>query len=272
MSDHTQAESPLFEKNRRAFLLRKLHSLSGIVPVGGFMLFHLWTNAKATSGRAEFDRAVEDIGHMPFVWALEWGLILLPLAFHALYGVRIALQARQNFPRYTYGRNWMFFLQRFSGLVAFAFIGLHLYEYWGHKTFGSMQTTEFYGKLCENLSSVKYGVPWLAIAYVVGIAASVFHFANGLWGFCFSWGVTVSRRSQRMAASVFGVVGLAVFFLGLNTVVHFATGESLTGMTHRALLGRGEPAPNACEQFKTESGASASLAAPSSQDSSLSVK
>ena len=72
-------------------------------------------------------------------------------------------------------------------------------------------------------------------------------FANGLWGFCFSWGITVSRRSQRLAASAFGLVGLAVFFLGLNTVVHFATGESVSALLHRSIFASGEPAKNACE-------------------------
>ena len=33
---------PLFEKSHRPYLLRKLHSLSGVVPVGAFMCFHLW--------------------------------------------------------------------------------------------------------------------------------------------------------------------------------------------------------------------------------------
>ncbi len=249
MSDHAQSESPLFEKNRRAFLMRKVHSLTGVVPIGGFMVFHLWTNAKATSGREAFDSAVSDIAHMPFVWALEWGIILLPLLFHAGYGVWIALQGRQNVGKYTYGRNWMYLLQRLSGLVAFGFIALHLYQFWGQKLAGHMETNQFYPALCESLTSTKGGAPWMAIAYVVGIAACVFHFANGLWGFCFSWGITVSRRSQRMAASVFGVVGLLVFLLGLNTVVHFATGESLTGMVHRTVLGRGDPPKNACEPY-----------------------
>lgn len=253
MSDHTQSESPLLEKNRRAFLLRKVHSLTGVAPVGGFMVFHLWTNAKATSGREPFDAAVDDISHMPFVWALEWGLILLPLAFHAVYGVWIALQGRQNVGRYTFGRNWMYFLQRLSGLLAFGFIGLHLYQFWGQKVAGKMETAQFYPELCASLSNTNGVVPWMAIAYVVGITACVFHFANGLWGFCFSWGVTVSRSAQRRAATVFGVVGLLVWFLGINTVIYFARGESITQMLYRAVAGNAEPAKNACEPYLTVS-------------------
>lgn len=226
MSEPTRAPG-LFHKSRRPFLLRKLHSLTGVAPVGGFMVFHLWTNAKAMQGQARFDEAVSDIGHMPYVAVLEWGLILLPLFFHAIYGVKLALEAKPNNGSYTFSRNWMYTLQRVTGLLAFAFILFHLWEYWGQKQLGRMAPEQFYPALSANLSSTWHGVPVVALVYILGIAASVFHFANGLWGFCFSWGVTVSRRSQRMAATVFGIVGLLIFLLGANTAIYFATGARI---------------------------------------------
>jgi succinate dehydrogenase/fumarate reductase cytochrome b subunit (b558 family) len=215
----------LFDKSRRPFLLRKLHSLTGVVPVGGFLVFHLWTNAKALQGQQRFDEAVADINHMPYVGALEWGLILAPLLFHALYGVKLVLDGKPNVGSYTFTRNWMYTLQRVTGMLAFAFIIYHLYEYWGQKQLGKMTSEQFYPSLCANLSSTYKGIPLVAMVYVLGIAASVFHFANGLWGFCFSWGITVSRRSQRLAATAFGLVGLLVFLLGANTAIYFATGS-----------------------------------------------
>lgn len=223
MSDPAATKS-LFDKSRRPFLLRKIHSLTGLVPVGFFLVFHLWTNAKALQGQQQFDEAVAGINHMPYIWALEWG-ILLPLLFHALYGVKLALEAKPNVGSYTYSRNWMYTMQRVTGLMAFAFIAFHLWEYWGHKLAGKMTTEQFYPALCASMSSTVQGIPVVALVYIVGIAASVFHFANGLWGFCFSWGITVSRRSQRLSATVFGIVGLVVFLLGANTVLYFATGS-----------------------------------------------
>jgi succinate dehydrogenase/fumarate reductase cytochrome b subunit (b558 family) len=180
--------------------MRKLHSLSGVVPVGGFMVFHLWTNAKATQGQAPFDAAVRDISHMPFVMLVEFGVILLPLLFHTLYGVWIAINGKPNVLKYTYSRNWMYTLQRVSGLIAAVFIVLHLKDFWWPKMTGAMAPEQFYPKLCEAMSSTTGGVPLYAMWYVFGIAACAFHFANGLWGFCFSWGITVSRRSQRERA------------------------------------------------------------------------
>jgi succinate dehydrogenase/fumarate reductase cytochrome b subunit (b558 family) len=225
-----KAETSLFSKSRRPFLMRKLHSLTGVLPVGAFMTFHLWTNAKALGGQEPFDAAVRDITHTPYLPILEWGSILLPLLFHAGYGVVLATDAKYNVTKYKTTRNWAFTLQRVTGLLAFAFICFHLYEYWGKKLMGKLAPEQFYPALCANMSATVKGVPVVGLLYVLGIAACAFHFANGLWGFCFSWGVTVSRRSQQMAATVFGLLGLAIFLLGANTAIYFATGSSVQDM------------------------------------------
>ncbi len=223
----TSAKS-LFDKSRRPFLLRKLHSLSGVVPVGGFMVFHLWENSTALQGQERFDEAVAGINRMPFLPFLEWGMILLPLLFHAIYGVRLAFAGKPNVGRYTFSRNWMYTMQRVTGILAFAFICFHLYEYWGRKVAGKLAVDQFYPELAKNMSSTVGPVPVVAIVYILGIAACAFHLANGLWGFCFSWGITVSRRSQQMAATVFGILGLVIFVLGANTAVYFATGTRIS--------------------------------------------
>ncbi|MCK6589176.1 MAG: succinate dehydrogenase, partial [Polyangiaceae bacterium] len=143
---------------------------------------------------------------------------------------KLALESKPNVGAYTYSRNWMYTLQRTTGILAFAFIGFHLWEYWGQKMLGKMTTEQFYPALCANMSSTVKGVPVVALVYILGIAASVFHLANGLWGFCFSWGVTVSKRSQQMAAVVFGLIGIALFILGANTAIYFATDSMFPGM------------------------------------------
>jgi succinate dehydrogenase/fumarate reductase cytochrome b subunit (b558 family) len=225
----SESSSPksFFDKSRRPYLLRKLHSLTGVIPVGGFLVFHLWENSRALQGQAQFDEMVSGINHMPYLEVMEWGLILLPLTFHAFYGVKLALESKPNVRLYTFTRNWMYTLQRVTGILAFFFIGYHLYEYWGQKVAGKLAPEQFYPTLCANMSSTVGPVPVVALVYILGIAASVFHFANGLWGFCFSWGITVSRRSQQLAATAFGLLGLIIFFLGASTAIYFATGVRL---------------------------------------------
>jgi succinate dehydrogenase/fumarate reductase cytochrome b subunit (b558 family) len=210
--------------DRRAYVLKKLHSLSGVVPVGVFFVEHLWTNAKALQGEEAFTHAVADIQALPYLPLIEIFGIFLPLAFHAFYGIILAFQSKPNVKAYSYARNWLYVLQRASGLVAFVFIGYHLYEYRIQKWLFGMQSDAFYGALSSHLSSTQISVPWLALAYLVGILAASFHFANGLWGVLFSWGVTVTRTSQRRSAYACAAIGIALFILGANTVLYFATG------------------------------------------------
>jgi succinate dehydrogenase/fumarate reductase cytochrome b subunit (b558 family) len=211
----------------RAFLLRKLHSLSGVAPVGVFLVVHLWTNARVLGGRDSFDEGVRHIQELPALPLIEVFGILLPLAFHALYGVKLAFEARSNVASYGYTRNWLFVAQRGTGLVALAFVLYHLWELRIQKALGNLGPEAFYDVLAGQLSSTWRGVPVIALVYLVGLAASAFHFANGLWGFCASWGLVVSRPAQRTAATVFSLGGFALFALGAATTLHLATGAHL---------------------------------------------
>lgn len=210
--------------NARRFALRRLHSLSGVVPVGVFLVLHLASTSVALQGQEAFERSQREAREAPFRLVAEIVLVMLPLAFHALYGVKLAFEPRHNTGRYPYSRNWMYAAQRLTGLLSLAFIVWHAGELWLPRVSGQLSEEQVYPALCESLSTTRYGVPWVALAYLLGIAVSVFHFANGLWGFCVSWGITATRRSQRVSATVFGLVGLALFALGANTTIYFATG------------------------------------------------
>ncbi len=209
----------------RAFLLKRAHSITGVVPVGVFLIEHLWTNSKALQGEGAFTGAVNDIQALPYLPLIEIFGIFLPLAYHALYGVYLAFQGRQNALQYRYTKNWLYLLQRVTGLVALAFILFHLGEFRVQKWLYGMRVESFYQTLEAHLSSTYMGVPWTAVFYLFGIAAAVFHFTNGLAGFCLSWGLTVTQAAQRRAAIACGVLGVALFALGANTVVFFATGS-----------------------------------------------
>ena len=190
---------------------------------------HLWTNAKALQGQEAFDQAVGDIQSLPFLPFVEIFGIFLPLAFHSLYGVYLAVQGRPNALLYRYGTNWLYVMQRVTGVMALVFICYHLGEFRVQKWLFGMRSEAFYPTLEAHLSSTYWGIPWTAILYLVGVAATVFHFANGLCGVSFSWGLTVSRAAQRRVMFVSLALGVALFALGANTVIFFATGARLGG-------------------------------------------
>ena len=235
-------------RNRRHFVLRRLHSLTGIVPVGLFLAEHLWTNAKAMQGQVCFGNAVSEIIHLPFLPAIEIFGIFLPLAFHALYGVKLAFESKQNVGTYGYPRNWMFFLQRVTGLITLVFIIFHLKDFRIAKLLNQMSHEMFFRELGNQLSHTTGRVPLNALFYALGVAASVFHFANGIRTFVFSWGITISQRSQRYTAWAVAGLGVALWFVGTNTVLYFATG----GQTFiPSSIVRGPGGRDLCEETMT---------------------
>jgi succinate dehydrogenase / fumarate reductase, cytochrome b subunit len=238
------------KRQRRHYTLRKLHSLSGVVPVGAFLMVHLWTNSKAMLGPISFGHAVEEINSIPFLIVVETIGIFIPLAFHAIYGVVLAFQSRANVGAYGYTRNWLYVLQRVTGVIAFLFLIVHLKDFRINKALGVMQSAAFFNELGTLLS-----MKWRALLYLFGTTASVFHFANGLRTFLWSWGFTVSERSQRSATIAVSILGAALWFLGANTVLFFSTGGSMLFPSSwiRAEAGR-DPADHAITPAPSHSG------------------
>ena len=113
----------------RTFILRKLHQLSGIMPLGIFLLEHFYTNSKALAGEAAFNGAVKDLQSIPYILLVETGGIFIPLIYHAVYGLVITVEARPNNLHYPYARNWFYTIQRVTGIILFFFILFHVLNF-----------------------------------------------------------------------------------------------------------------------------------------------
>src|SRR3712207_8988586 len=111
------------------FLLRRLHSLTGII-FGGYLVVHLIVNATiAQFGKSDvYQWQVDKIPQLPFLWALEWGLIYLPILFHTVYGIYITATGQPNALSYPYATNWAYVAQRVSAVVIVAFMVFHVFS------------------------------------------------------------------------------------------------------------------------------------------------
>ena len=87
---------PIRAGKGHSFLLRRLHSLSGIIPVGAFLLEHFISNAFATNGPKAYADQVKFLTGLPFVPVLETVGIYIPLLYHALYGFYIWFRGESN--------------------------------------------------------------------------------------------------------------------------------------------------------------------------------
>lgn len=240
-------DTPTFDEKHH-FLLRKLHSLTGIVPIGVFLIEHLLTNSLAagwaskTPGPERFNEAVHGLHNLPYLWALELFGIFLPLAFHALYGVKIALTAQPNAREYPYMANRRFTLQRVTGYIALVFIVVHLLKFrfahlvgWGPDFLDPDNVDKFAitqnGLMRWRIAQLNLVVPaWITLSfYLLGLAASVFHFANGIWTFCISWGITIGAQAQRRMGYVCAAVGIVLFLWGGMSLYAFTRARPPNG-------------------------------------------
>ena len=81
--------APLRAGQGYSFVLRRLHSLSGIVPIGAFLVEHFISNSEASKGVQAYNDQVKFLTSLPFVHVLEWVFIFLPLLYHGIYGLYI---------------------------------------------------------------------------------------------------------------------------------------------------------------------------------------
>lgn len=205
---------------RNYFLLRKLHQLSGVIPLGLYLIVHLLVNSYAMQGEAAFMEKVHLLESMPFLGLMEFSLIWAPLVYHSIFGIWVGWIAKNNPLRYPYARNWNFALQRWTGFFMLIFVFMHGISQ--RFLMGPVETEAFNNVVKAIESPIGYAF------FLVGIVATVYHFANGLWEFCIDWGITVSMRSQYVMGAVAIVVFLALTALGVGALNAFRPGAQVT--------------------------------------------
>jgi succinate dehydrogenase / fumarate reductase cytochrome b subunit len=190
--------APLRAGQGAQFVLRRLHSLSGIVPVGAFLFEHiLISNSTAISGPDAYANQVRFLANLPLVFFLELFGIWLPIAFHALYGFYIWYRGDGNTIQYPWTGNWMYTAQRWTGGIAFAYIIWHTYtmrftgvdlHVYPNSSFGKVQMEVFQTPLF--------------LFYVVGLIAASWHFAYGIWLFSAKWGIVSGEKARKRFLAV----------------------------------------------------------------------
>lgn len=211
-------------KFSRNFLLRKLHQLTGIVPLGLFFFAHMFTNAKAMNGEKVFNDAVADIHHLPFLLFIEIFGIFLPLLYHSVYGIFISAEAKVNVGNYSYWHNWFYVFQRVTGVFLFFFLLFHLLHFrWG--LFGSfgLTTKAVAGnaELAFQIVSVDFQIGWVLVFYVLGVAATAWHLGYGMFLFAVDWGIVIGEKAQKFTLYACAAIAIGLFAVGTNAAFSF---------------------------------------------------
>lgn len=202
------------------FFWHKVHSLTGIVPVGFYMLQHLTLNSFSIAGPAYFNGVIGFFEGMPkhFLLVLEVCAIWLPLLFHAVYGLFIVGRGSPNYfsSKYGWSQNRMYTFQRYTGIFLFFFLIYHVITTTGSKyANGNAEQIRYAGM--HMYFSHWY---WLLL-YMVGILFASYHLSYGIWNFCIRWGITISERAQiKVQKFAFGMF-IVVTLLGWSALVGF---------------------------------------------------
>jgi succinate dehydrogenase / fumarate reductase, cytochrome b subunit len=194
-----------------SYVLDKLQSLSGLIPIGAFLVEHLFENSYALVSEQKYNYISGKLQTIPWRVPIELLFIWLPILFHGGYGIYIWWKGKSNALAHPWMANWLYTLQRWSGIVAFVYIGWHVYT----ERFLT-QGKSTYAGVAQSMHN-----PYYAAFYVIGVVASAFHLGNGIWNFSCKWGITVTPRAQRAAGYVGAAVAIALMVLGVATVAGF---------------------------------------------------
>ncbi|HSO84018.1 succinate dehydrogenase [Thiocapsa sp.] len=199
------------------FLLRRLHSLLGLLPVGAFLIFHLWENSQSRFGAEHYnEQVVAALKGMNYLPLMEIFVIALPLLFHAGYGLVITAQMRAELARYSYARNRLYWMQRVSGFGILLFLLLHV----GMTRIAGLWDPSVGDDLFAHMQAM-LGQPWMLGLYLIGLLLSVFHLANGLASMGIVWGLTTSVRAQALFGWVCVLIGLLLAAMGVHGLMGF---------------------------------------------------
>jgi succinate dehydrogenase / fumarate reductase cytochrome b subunit len=207
---------PLRAGQGTSFIWRRLHSLLGIVPIGAFLLEHLISNFEALKGPVAYAEQVKFLNSLPLVRVLEWTFIFIPILYHGIYGVYIWLRGKSNVVYYPYAGNWLYVAQRWTGIIAFAYIVQHVLR---QRFLGADLPDNpgmAFAKVQHELAN-----PIMLAVYIIAMIAICWHFAYGIWLFAAKWGITPGEKARRRFGWVCLAFGIAITIFGLASIWAF---------------------------------------------------
>ncbi len=220
MASAPESASQAHLPNRNQFLIYRLFSLCGLIPIGAYMLVHLVINATVLISPMTYQTQVDNIHALKFwVVILEWAFIFIPILFHGIIGLTILAGAIPNTGSYPYTNNYRYVLQRVTGMIAFAFILTHVLQM--HHLGSFIGGGRFDAEHATSSAATVLGPVPMQLLYLVGVLSCVFHLSNGLWTAGITWGLWSTPEAQRRASWISLVFGILLGALSVATIVDF---------------------------------------------------
>lgn len=218
MSDILESKPAASDISIRPIIMKRLFSFLGIMPLGIYVIVHLWHNNYSWQGEAAFNKQLIEGRSWPFYQAITILFLYIPLLYHTFYGIFVASRARKTMVTQLKGNYYFqmlkYTLQRLSGLGLVLFIGAHLYK--------TKIETGMHGEIAD-YAHMREGLmeTITQVVYYCGILGVAYHLANGLWSALITWGITINERSQRISEVITIIFFFVITALGLSAMYGF---------------------------------------------------
>jgi succinate dehydrogenase / fumarate reductase cytochrome b subunit len=131
---------------------------------------------------------------------------------------------------YPYPRNWFYLIQRITGVILFFFITFHVLNFrFGMIPWLNNISVAHSPERAFDIVSGEFRIVPIFIVYLIGITATVWHLANGIWLFLVDWGITIGERAQRLAGYACIGFGVVLLLVGINAAIAFIRPGGLLG-------------------------------------------
>src|SRR5438128_1753985 len=152
--------------------LKRLQILTGVLPVGLFLLSHLATNARAIAGPEAFDRMAVAIDRTPHLGAIEVIAIAVPMLLHVGLGIALGTTPQAAGDQRGYPRAGMLIAQRVTGFGLVVYVMFHVFA----TRLSPARTPGGAGLFALMSGQLRH--PGVFLFHAAGVLAASFHFGN----------------------------------------------------------------------------------------------
>jgi succinate dehydrogenase / fumarate reductase cytochrome b subunit len=194
--------------------LRRLQLLTGVVPVGVFLLFHFAVNARAVAGPEAYQATVGAIARLPGLPLLEAVAIGLPIVTHLALAIALGT-ARPASVEPAYPDPGWRWVQRGTGLYLAIYVVFHV---WSVRLAPERLRGE---RPLFDLMAAQLEHPAVFVLQGLAVLAAAAHFALGLLALGGPAGFALRPAGERvvrgLAIAAFALLAAA----GLNALLAF---------------------------------------------------
>lgn len=175
---------------------------------------HYVINSFVLAGPGSFNGVLAALRGLPLITAVKVVFLAVPLIIYIFMGLVIVYRSSANVISYNYYWNWIYLLQRVSGIVGFAFV---LIYGWSMHLGPAVRD----GTVDFNYVQRVLAPGWMKAVFIAGLVALVFHLSTALATALMTWGVVATRRARFAAAIASWVVMIVLWVWGIRILLAF---------------------------------------------------